>query len=90
MKKTVIQTRTDLDAIQGTAEYHDFIKLLHGSLVKKVCTTVYPEGYNQDLKEGDEGYIPLEFEEVENLEEISRFGFTKQEIIDLFDSIPNN
>lgn len=79
--KKVIQTRADLDAIQGTPEYFDFIKLLKGSMVKKVCTTVYPEGYDETLKEGDEGFIPLEFEEVENLSEIERFGFTKEEIL---------
>lgn len=89
MKKNVIQTRIDLDAAQGTPEHSEFIKLLHGSLVKKVCSTVYPDGYDNELKDGDEGFIPLEFEDAENLEEISRFGFTKQEIIDLMASIQN-
>lgn len=81
--KKIIQTRADLDAIQGTPEHAEFIKLLKGSLTKKVCTTVYPEGYDEDLKEGDEGFIPLTFEDAENLEEVARFGFTKQEVLDL-------
>ena len=80
MIKKVIQTRADLEAIQGTPEYFEFVKLLKGSMVKKVCTTVYPEDYDQDLKPGDEGFIPVEFEAVEDLSEIERFGFTRQEL----------
>lgn len=83
--KKIIQTRADLDAIQGTQEHKDFIKLLKGSLTKKVCITAYPEGYNEDLKDGDEGFIPLEFEAVENLEEITRFEFTKEEVLSIQD-----
>jgi hypothetical protein len=79
--KRVIQTRADLDAAQGTEEYSKFIQLLKGSLTKKVCTTIYPEGYDDKLTEEDEGFIPLVFEDVENLEEITRFGFTKEEIL---------
>lgn len=79
--KKIIQTRADLDSIMGTEEYFEFIKLLKGSMVKKVCTTVYPEGYDHNLGPDDEGFIPLEFEEVENLEEISRFDFTKEELL---------
>ena len=81
--KKLIQTRADLDAIKGTQEYFEFIKLLKGSLVKKVSKTVYPEDYDHSLQEGDEGFIPLEFEEVENLSEIERFGFTKEEILEI-------
>lgn len=79
--KKIIQTRADLDSILGTEEYFEFIKLLKGSMVKKVCTTVYPEEYDHNLGPDDEGFIPLEFEEVENLEEISRFDFTKEELL---------
>lgn len=80
MIKKVIQTRADLEAIQGTPEYFEFVKLLKGSMVKKVCTTAYPEDYDQDLKPGDEGFIPVEFEEMEDLSEIERFGFTRHEL----------
>jgi hypothetical protein len=81
--KKIIQTRADLDAIQGTQEHADFIQLLKRSLSKKVCTTIYPDGYDNTLQEGDIGYIPLAFAFVENLEEVSRFGFTKAEILAL-------
>lgn len=81
--KKIIQTREDLDAIQGTPEHSDFIKLLKGSLVKKACLTIYPEGYDDTLKAGDVGFIPLVFEDVENIDEISRFGFTKSEILSI-------
>ena len=80
-EKKIIQTRADLDAISGTPEYFEFIKLLKGSLVKKICITVYPDGYDNTLTPLDEGYIPLVFENIENLEEIERFGFTKDEVL---------
>jgi hypothetical protein len=79
--KSIIQTRQDLESIKGSQEYFEFIKLLKGSMVKKVCTTVYPEDYDHDLTPNDEGYIPLEFGEIENLEEISRFEFTKEDLL---------
>lgn len=88
-KRNVIQTREDLDAIQGTTEYWSFIKLLHGSMTKKTCITTRPEGYDETLQEGDEGHIPLKFEDRESLEEIGRYGFTKQEILDLMESREN-
>lgn len=85
MKNKVIQTKSDLDATKGTPAYKEFLRLLKGSMTKKECTTVYPDGYDEDLKEGDEGFIPLEFEDVENLEEIQRFGFSKQDFLDLLE-----
>lgn len=79
----IIQTRADLDKVINTPIGQKFIKLLKGSMVKKVCVTIFPEDYNHDLKEGDEGFISLEFEEVEDLSTIESFGFTKEEILSL-------
>lgn len=79
--KVIIQTRADLDSLKGTQHYTDFIDLLKGSMTKRVCVTEYPEGYNYDLKEGEEGYLPLEFADVEDLSVIESFGFTKEDIL---------
>ena len=85
--RTIIQTRKDLDAIKGTPEYKEFIKLLVGSMTKKVSNTVYPIGYDQKLQLNDPGYIPTTFNEIEDLTEITRFGFTKEEILALSNSL---
>lgn len=79
----IIQTRSDLDRVIDTPVGKKFIQLLKGSMVKKICVTTFPEDYNYDLKEGDEGFIALEFEEIEDLSTIEQFGFTKAEILNL-------
>lgn len=73
--KTVINTREDLDALQGTKEYDDFMQILKGSMLRKQDIQVYPEGYNQPDYQGDK-LLPV-WEEVEDLSIITRFGFTK-------------
>jgi len=73
--KTVINTREDLEAVKGTAEYDAFMQILKGSMLRKQDIQVYPEGYNQPDYEGDK-LLPV-WEEVEDLSIISRFGFTK-------------
>ena len=75
--KTVINTREDLDAVKGTAEYDAFMQILKGSMLRKQDIQVYPEGYNQPDYEGDK-LLPV-WEEVEDLSIISRFGFTKDD-----------
>lgn len=77
----VIHTRADLDAIAGTPEHTEFMRYLKGSVTKRVNTAVYPEEYDSTLNEGDEGYVAPAWEEQENLNEITRFGFTKEEIL---------
>ena len=73
--KTVINTREDLEAVKGTAEYDAFMQILKGSMLRKQDIQVYPEGYNQPDYECDK-LLPV-WEEVEDLSIISRFGFTK-------------
>lgn len=73
--KTVINTREDLDALQGTKEYDDFMQILKGSMLRKQDIQVYPEGYNQPDYQEDK-LFPI-WEEVEDLSIITRFGFTK-------------
>lgn len=80
--KRIIQSRKDLDAIKGTQEYKDFLELLKGSMVVKRDMAQYPEDYDQNLKEGDDGFIPKDFQEVEDLSTIEKFGYNKEEFED--------
>lgn len=75
--KTVINTREDLDALQGTKEYDDFMQILKGSMLRKQDIRVYPNGYNQPDYQGEK-LNPI-WEEIEDLSIIARFGFTKSD-----------
>lgn len=76
MKKT-INTREDLDALLGTQAYDDFILHLKGTMVRRVNAAVYPENYDNTLQPGDTGYVAPDWQEVEDLSVIQRFGFVK-------------
>lgn len=73
--KYVINTRDDLEAINGTPEYDEFMAALKGSMTYKRNVQVYPEGYGTPEYEGPE-LEPI-WEEVEDLSTITCFGFTK-------------
>jgi hypothetical protein len=75
LSKIIINTREDLDAVEGTPEYAEFMTFLKGSMTRKQNVQVYPEGYGQPGYEG----LTLEpiWEDVEDLSTIERFGFTK-------------
>lgn len=79
--RPIINTREDLEALKGTSHYTDFIQSLKGSMVHKINTAEYPEDYNNPEYDGPE--IEPIWEEVENLETITRFGFTKEELLGL-------
>lgn len=76
--KTIINTRKDLDALIGTSEYEEFIKILKGSIVRKQDIAVRPNNYNQPDYDGD-AIEPI-WSNVEDLSVITRFGFTKEEL----------
>lgn len=80
MRLPVINTREDLDALQGTAQWMEFMVYLRGTLTTKVDTAVRPEGYGQPGYEGED--IPAVWAEVENLSVVESFGFTKEEVLD--------
>lgn len=71
----IINTREDLDAIVGTAQYDQFMEYLKGSIIKPVNVQVYPEGYGTVDYTG-ETLEPI-WETTEDLSVIERFGFTK-------------
>lgn len=75
MDQTIINTREDLDAAQGTSAHDAFMAYLKGSMSQKQNTAVYPEGYGQAGYEGE--VIDPVWVDVEDLSTIERFGFTK-------------
>jgi hypothetical protein len=75
MRKVVINTREDLDAIAGTPEHAEFMQFLKGSMTRKQDVAVRSGGYGQTDYEGDE--IPPVWQDVEDLSTIEAFGFTK-------------
>ena len=70
-----INSRADLDKIQGTPEYNEFIILLKGTMSRKQNIQTYPDNY----KEPDYDGATLEpiWTDIEDLSTIERFGFTK-------------
>ena len=77
LSKTVINTREDLDAIQDTPEYDEFMASLKGSMTRKQDVQVYPNGYGMPDYEGEK-LEPI-WQDVEDLSTIERFGFTKED-----------
>lgn len=75
----IINTREDLNAIEGTPEHIQFMEYLKGSINKPVNVQVYPEGYGTTEYEGEE-LSPI-WEEIEDLSVIERFGFTKADLV---------
>ena len=69
----IINTRKDLDSLQGTQEYSGFINYLKGSTITTRDIQVYPENYEL-------GTLDPIWVEVEDLTTITNFGFTKDEI----------
>jgi len=77
--KTIINSRADLDAIQGTPEHTKFMEALKGSMIRREDQAVYPDNYDDLDYEGDP--IDPVWVDVEDLSTIERFGFTKDEIM---------
>jgi hypothetical protein len=75
--KYTINTREDLDAIQGTAQHTEFMQFLKGTMTRKQDVAVRPENYSDPDYEG-EAIDPI-WEDIEDLSTIERFGFTKDD-----------
>lgn len=76
----IINTRADLDAISGTPEHAQFMEYLRGTMTLRKNVAVYPENYDHTLQPGDEGYVAPDWQEIEDLSVIERFGFTKADL----------
>ena len=74
-----INSREDLDALKGTQAYAEFISYLKGSMLRKENLAEYPEDYDREGYDGPE--IEPVWAEVEDLSAVSRFGFSKEELL---------
>ena len=79
--KSIVNTREDLDHLKAvdTAAHAKFMDYLKGSMTRKQDVAVYPEGYNTPDYEGDK--IEPQWQDVEDLSTIERFGFTKADFV---------
>jgi len=81
--KYTINTREDLNAIQGTPEHTEFMRFLKGTMTRRQNAAVRPDNYNEPDYDGE--VIPPVWEDVEDLSTIERFGFTKEEFLAALD-----
>jgi|GEM_PF-2525804 len=79
MQSPLINTREDLEAVKETnpQAYADFMQKLKGSMSRRENKAVYPEGYGQPGYEGE--VIEPDWQDVEDLTTIKRFGFKKSD-----------
>lgn len=75
MKKYIINTRADLDALAGTPEHAEFMRSLKGSMTRKQDTQTYPDGYGKPDYQGP-ALAPV-WSDIEDLSTITAFGFVK-------------
>lgn len=78
MPSPLINTREDLDAIQGTPQHAEFLRYLVGTLTTKTDVAVRPEGYGQPGYTGP--VIEALWQEVDNPTAATRFGYTPDEV----------
>jgi hypothetical protein len=79
--KNIINTRSDLDALQGTQAHADFMAYLKGSMTRRENQAVYPDNYNDPDYDGPA--VEPVWVDVEALSLIARFGFTKEDFEDV-------
>jgi len=75
--KNVINTRADLDALQGTQAHADFMARLKGSMTRREDQAEYPDNYGDPDYDGPT--VEPVWVEVEDLSTIERFGFAKED-----------
>jgi len=75
--KNVINTRADLDALQGTQAHADFMERLKGSMTRREDQAEYPDNYGDPDYDGPT--VEPVWVEVEDLSTIERFGFAKED-----------
>lgn len=72
----IVNTRADLDALKGTPDHLDALRLLAGTMTATVDVVVYPDGYGGPGYAGPE--IAPEWHEIETLAALERLGFTRE------------
>lgn len=77
MTLPLLNTKADLDALQGTPAYAAAMKYLNGSLTQRVDTATYPAGYGQPGYSGP-AVTPV-WQDQESLNAIQRVGFASKD-----------
>lgn len=75
--KYTINTREDLDAIQGKPEHTEFMQFLKGTMTRKQDVAEYPADYIEPDYDGPQ--VDPIWESIEDLSTIERFGFVKED-----------
>ena len=75
--RIIINSREDLDMLNGTPEHAQFMQLLKGTMTRRQNMQVYPENYGAPDYEGEQ-LEPI-WQDVEDLSTIKRFGFAKKD-----------
>lgn len=76
--KFTINSRKDLDAIQGTPEHSEFINYLKGTITQRRNIQEYPENYGKPDYTGE--ILEPIWESFEDISIIEKFGFTKEDL----------
>lgn len=76
--KFTINSRLDLDAIQGTPEHSEFINYLKGTITQRRNIQEYPENYGKPDYTGE--ILEPIWEAFEDTSIIEKFGFTKEDL----------
>lgn len=76
--KFTINSREDLDAIQGTPEHSEFINYLKGTITQRRNIQEYPENYAKPDYTGE--ILEPIWESFEDTSIIEKFNFTKEDL----------
>jgi len=76
--KFTINSRLDLDSIQGTPEHSEFINYLKGTITQRRNIQEYPENYGKPDYTGE--ILEPIWESFEDTSIIEKFGFTKEDL----------
>lgn len=73
--QTIMQTRQDIENAPKKQRL-EFLRWLQGAATVTVDTANYPEDYDSQLQEGEEGYVAPLFKEQQDTAVLERYGFS--------------
>lgn len=76
----IVQTADDLAAMQVSdpAAYRAQLLAILGSATIRTNQAQYPDDYDNELGEGDEGYVAPDWVELDDAATLSRLGFARK------------
>lgn len=72
--QTIMQTRQDIENAPKKQRL-EFLEWLKGAATVTVDAANYPEDYDNDLQEGEEGYVAPDWRDQVNMRSLQSFGF---------------